>query len=117
MAGTYDDFKEQLTTSVKPLFDSLRDYCFSLGENVVEDVNINDVCFHTTTNPDNFACFIPQKDSIEVNIQTYTWSGMFEISSVESYSGIIHTVVNLEELKKILRDAYNAIHEHKLSQE
>ena len=110
MTRTYDDFKEQLTPTVKPLFDSLRDYCLSLGENVVEDVNTNDVCFHTTTNPDNFACFTPQKESIEVNIQTNSWSGMFEISSIESYSGIIHTEVNLDELKKILRDAYDVIH-------
>ena len=110
MARTYNDFREKFTPSVKPLFDSLRDYCFSLGKNVVEDVNANDICFHTTTNPSNFACFTPQKESIEVDVQTNAWSGMFEISPTESYTEVIHTLVDLDELKKILHDAYDAIH-------
>ena len=110
MTRTYDDFREKLTPSVRTLFDSLRDYCFSLGKNVVEDVNANDVFFHTTTNPENFAAFNPQKESIIVTIQTITWSGIFEISPTESYTEVINTLVNLDELKKILHDAYDTIH-------
>lgn len=117
MTRTYNDFREKLTPSVRTLFDSLRDYCFSLGKNVVEDVNANDVFFHTTTNPENFAAFNPQKESIIVTIQTITWSGIFEISPTESYEEIIHTPVNLDELKKILHDAYDAIYYYNVEQE
>ena len=33
----YDDFKKQIPADVLPLFDSIREFCFKLGENVVED--------------------------------------------------------------------------------
>ena len=42
---TYDDFKKQPMPKIKPLFDSLRDYCFSLGKNVIEDVRMHRVVF------------------------------------------------------------------------
>ena len=42
---SYEDFKKQIPSSVLPLFDSIRKFCFSLGENVVEDVRMHRVVF------------------------------------------------------------------------
>jgi len=42
---SYDDFKKQIPSSVLPLFDSIREFCFSLGGNVVEDVRMHRVVF------------------------------------------------------------------------
>ena len=37
----YDDFKKQIPTPVLPLFDSIREFCFSLGDKVLEDVRMH----------------------------------------------------------------------------
>ncbi len=42
---SYEDFKKQIPVSVQPLFDSIREYCIGLGENVVEDVRMHRVLF------------------------------------------------------------------------
>ena len=42
---SYEDFKKQIPESVLPLFDSIREFCFSLGTNVVEDVDIRNEKF------------------------------------------------------------------------
>ena len=38
---TYEEFKKQIPDNVQPMFDSIRDYCFSFGENVVEDIRMH----------------------------------------------------------------------------
>lgn len=42
---SYDDFKKQIPSSVLPLFDSIREFCFSLSDKVVEDVRMHRVVF------------------------------------------------------------------------
>ena len=42
---TYEDFKKQIPMPVSSAFDSLRQYCLSLGANVVEDVRAHRVVF------------------------------------------------------------------------
>jgi len=39
----YDNFKKQIPNIVQPLFDSVREFCLSLGENVVEDVRMHEL--------------------------------------------------------------------------
>jgi len=41
----YDDFKKQIPSAVQLLFDSIREFCLSLGENVVEDIRMHRVVF------------------------------------------------------------------------
>ena len=38
---SYDDFKKQIPSTVQPLFDSIREFCLSLRENVVEDIRMH----------------------------------------------------------------------------
>ncbi len=52
---SYDDFKKQIPSSVLPLFDSIREFCFSLGKNVVEDVRMHRVVFCKSM---TFSCFV-----------------------------------------------------------
>ncbi len=42
---SYEDFKKQIPSPVLPLFDSIREFCFSLGEKVIEDVRMHRVVF------------------------------------------------------------------------
>ncbi|MHA7646428.1 DUF5655 domain-containing protein [Nitrosopumilus sp. S4] len=66
---TYEDFKKQIPNSVLPLFDSIREYCFSLGENVVEDVRMHRVVFCKSMTFRWFADVEPQKDGVLIKIQ------------------------------------------------
>lgn len=65
----YDDFKNQIPVPVKPLFDSLREFCLSLGENVVEDVRMHRVVFGKTLTFRWFADLEPQEDSVIIKVQ------------------------------------------------
>jgi len=41
----YNDFKKQIPIPVLPLFDSIREFCFTLGDKVIEDVRMHRVVF------------------------------------------------------------------------
>ncbi|HLC09612.1 MAG TPA: hypothetical protein VJJ01_00655 [Nitrosopumilaceae archaeon] len=98
----YDDFKKQITPSVRPLLDSLRDYCFSFGKNVVEDVRMHRIVFCKSMTFRFFADMEPQQDSILVKIRRNRKEPQKEVE--------IKPGQNLDELKKLLLDAYNTIH-------
>ncbi len=66
---TYEDFKKQVTPQIKPLFDELRNYCFSLGKNVVEDVRMHRIVFGKSLTFRFFADIEPQRDSILIKIR------------------------------------------------
>jgi len=99
---TYDDFKKQLTPTLKPLFDLLRDYCFSFGKNVVEDVRMHRMVFCKSMIFRFFADMEPQQDSILIKIRSDRKEPQKEVE--------IKPGQNLDELKKLLLDAYNTIH-------
>ena len=40
MNRSYDDFRKEADPNIQPLMDSLREFCFSLGSNVVEDLSL-----------------------------------------------------------------------------
>lgn len=65
----YDDFKRQIPSSVLPLFDSIREFCFSLGENVVEDIRMHRVVFCKSITFRWFADVEPQKEGVIIKIQ------------------------------------------------
>ena len=66
---TYEDFKKQIPILVQPLFDSIREFCFSLGKNVVEDVRMHRIVFGKSMTLRWFADVEPQNDVIIIKIQ------------------------------------------------
>ena len=101
-ARSYDDFKKQIPSLMKPTFDSLREYCLSLGKNIVEDVRMHRVVFCKSMTFRFFADMEPQRDSILIKIRRDRKEPQkeFEIKADQ----------NLDEIKNLLLDAYNTIH-------
>ncbi len=65
----YEDFKKQIPTEVLPLFDSIREFCFKLGGNVLEDVRMHRVVFCKSMTFRWFIDVEPEKDGVVVKIQ------------------------------------------------
>lgn len=97
----YEDFKKQIPVSIFPVFDVLRQYCMSLGNNVVEDVRAHRIVFGKSLSFRWFADLEPGNDSIIVKIQR---------DRKEPFKTIIINETNLDELKGMILDAYNTIH-------
>lgn len=98
---TYDDFKKQLTPQIKPLFDELRNYCFSLGNNVVEDVRMHRIVFGKSMTFRFFVDIEPQRDSVLIKIRRDRKEPLREIDIKPNES--------LEQIKNLLLDAYSNI--------
>ena len=97
----YDDFKKQIPIKVQPIFDSIRDYCFSLGENVVEDIRMHRIVFGKSMTFRWFADVAPQESSVIIKIQK---------DRKESPQSLqIEFDQNLDELKNFLKQAYDTI--------
>ena len=97
----FEDFKKQIPLKVQPLFDSIRDYCFSLGENAVEDIRMHRIVFGKSMTFRWFADVAPQENSIIIKIQK---------SRKESPQSLqIELDQNLDELKNIIKEAYDTI--------
>ncbi len=101
-ARSYDDFKKQISPLMKPTFDLLREYCLSLGKNVIEDVRMHRVVFCKSMTFRFFADMEPQRDSILIKIKRDRKEAQKEIE--------IKADQNLDEIKDLLFDAYNTIH-------
>ncbi len=99
---SYDDFRKHLTPSIRQLLDSLRDYCFSFGKNVVEDIRVHRIVFCKSMTFRFFADMEPQRDSILIKIRKDRKGPQKEME--------IKPGQTLDELKKLLLDAYNTIH-------
>ena len=101
-ARSYDDFRKQISPLMKSVFDSLREYCLSLGKNVTEDVRMHRVVFCKSMTFRFFADLEPQRDSILIKIRRDRKEQQKEFE--------IKTGQNLDEIKSLLLDAYNTIH-------
>ena len=99
---TYDDFKKQIPSSVLPLFDSIRKFCFSLGKNVVEDVRMHRVVFCKSMTFRWFADVEPEKEGVIIKIQK---------SRKESIQIIqIKKDQKISEFSQIIKEAFEKIH-------
>jgi len=98
----YEDFKKQIPIPVLPIFDSIREYCFSLGENIVEDVRMHRVVFCKSITFRWFADVEPQKDGVIIKIQ----------KNRKAPVQIIHIGKDQKvlEFSKIINEAYKEIH-------
>jgi hypothetical protein len=98
---SYDDFKKQIPADVLPVFDLLRQYCLSLGSNVVEDVRAHRIVFGKSLSFRWFADLEPDRQSIMIKIQRNRKEPFRAISVVPGQ--------NLDEIKSLMLDAYNMI--------
>jgi len=99
---TYDDFKKQVSLEILPLFDLLRDFCFSLGNDVIEDVRMHRIVFCKSFNFRWFADLEPKNDCILIKIQSDR--------KLPQKNFRIMPGKNLDELRTNLRVAHNKIH-------
>ncbi len=95
----YEDFKKQIPSNVLPFLDSIRDFCFSLGDNVVEDIRMHRIVFGKSMTFRWFADVAPQENSIVIKIQ--------KNRKEEPQIMQIHLNQDLEKVKKDLNEAYN----------
>ena len=98
---TYDDFKKQIPIKIQPLFNSIREYCLSLGDNAVEDIRMHRIVFGKSMTFRWFADVAPQENSITVKIQK---------SRKEQPQNLqVNTEQDLDVLKKNLKDTFDTI--------
>ncbi|EGG41263.1 hypothetical protein Nlim_2074 [Candidatus Nitrosarchaeum limnium SFB1] len=98
---SYNDFKKQIPEKVQPLFDSIREFCLSLGENVVEDVRMHRVVFGKSLTFRWFADIEPEKEGIIIKIQK---------SRKENPQILqIKTEQDITEIKEIIKNAFQII--------
>jgi len=98
---SYVDFKKQISPKIQSLFDSLREFCLSLGSDVLEDVRMHRVVFCKTITFRWFVDMEPKEDTILLKIQ----------KNRKEPKKIIYlkTDENLDIVKDILKDAFNTI--------
>ena len=65
----YEDFKRQVPAQILPLFESVRDFCLGLGDDVIEDVRMHRVVFCKSMTFRWFADVAPDSDGITIKIQ------------------------------------------------
>lgn len=99
---SYDNFKKQIPPNIQSIFDSLRDYCFSLGSNVIEDVRMHRIVFCKSFTFRWFADLEPEQDAVLLKIQR---------SRKEPNQTFRITVDDdLKQVKDYLKDAFKTIH-------
>ena len=99
---TYDDFIKQVPIQYRPVFNSIRDYCLSLGENVVEDIRMHRIVFGKSISFRWFADICPTETAVIIKIQ--------KNRKEEPQTHEIQLRQNLDEIKKILKTAFDTIH-------
>ena len=97
----YQDFKKQIPIKIQPFFDSIRNFCLSLGENVVEDVRMHRIVFGKSMTFRWFADLEPQEEGIILKIQM----------SRKMQPKILHIKQEqkLEKIEQKLKEAYDSI--------
>ena len=99
---TYEDFKKQIPSSVLSLFDSIREFCFSLGENVIEDVRMHRVVFCKSITFRWFADVEPQQEGVIIKIQK-SRKEPIQIFQINKEQQIL-------EFSEMIKNAYDEIH-------
>lgn len=98
---SYTDFKKQIPLQVQSLFDTLREFCLTLGDNVVEDVRMHRIVFCKSITFRWFLDVEPDNDAILLKIQ----------KSRNDPQKILKIKPNddLDEVKEMIKDAYDTI--------
>ncbi len=98
----YEDFKRQIPIQVLPLFDSVREFCFSLGDKVIEDVRMHRIVFCKSMTFRWFADVEPVDEGIIIKIQR---SRKEPIETIR-----IKKEQKISEFSQSVRDAFEKIH-------
>ena len=98
----YDDFKKQIPIQVLPLFDSIREYCFTLGKNVIEDVRMHRVVFCKSITFRWIADVQPEKDGVIIKIQKNR-KEQVQIIQIEKGQ-------HISEFSQLIKEAFEEIH-------
>ncbi len=98
----YDDFKKIISPKIQSLFDSIREFCLSLGSDVIEDIRMHRVVFCKTITFRWFVDIEPKQDEILLKIQ----------KNRKEPHQMVHLKINenLDNVKHMLKEAYNTIH-------
>ena len=99
---SYEDFKKQIPATVLPLFNSIREFCFKLGENVLEDVRMHRVVFCKSMTFRWFIDVEPKQDGVIIKIQK---SRKESIQTIE-----IKKDQQISEFTELFKTAYENIH-------
>jgi len=99
---SYDDFKKQIPSSVLPLFDSIREFCFSLSDKVVEDVRMHRVVFCKSMTFRWFADVKPEREGVIIKIQKNR-KETIQIIQIRKDQKIL-------EFSQTIKDAFEEIH-------
>ena len=97
----FEQFKKQIPISVLPLFEEMREFCFSLGDNIIEDIRMHRIVFGKSMTFRWFADIAPQENIIVIKIQKSRKEAPKEMK--------IGLNQDISELKKILDEAYKCI--------
>lgn len=98
----YESFKKHIPLNVQNLFDSLRDFCMSINDSVVEDVRMHRVVFCKTI---NFRWFLDAEptmnNSIILKIQKDRKQNITRIE--------IKNQQELEDIKNTIKEAFSTM--------
>lgn len=97
----YNDFKKQIPHMVQPLFNLIREFCLSLGVNVVEDIRMHRVVFGKSMTFRWFVDVEPEKEGVIIKIQ----------KTRKESPQILQIKIGQEitELKEIIKNAFDTI--------
>ena len=98
----YENFKKQIPSPVLPLFDSIREFCFSLGDKVIEDVRMHRIVFCKSMTFRWFVDVEPGTEGVIIKIQK---SRKEPIQIIE-----IKKEQEISEFSQIIKDAFEEIH-------
>ncbi len=98
----YEDFKKQIPIKLLPLYDSIRDYCLSLEDRVVEDIRMHRIVFCKSITFRWFADVAPQEESVIIKIQKDRKETPIIVQ--------VNPGEELTSLKKVLKEAFETIH-------
>ena len=98
----YEDFKKQIPESVLPLFDSIRKFCFSLEDKVIEDIRMHRIVFCKSMTFRWFVDVEPEKNGVTIKIQ----------KSRKEPIEIIHIKKEqkISDFSQVIKNAYEKIH-------
>ncbi len=98
----FEQFKKQIPVSVLPLFEEMREFCFSLGDSIIEDVRMHRVVFCKSITFRWFADLEPSEEGIILKIQKNRKEPVQIIKILKDE--------DITRQKEIIQNAFNEIH-------
>ena len=98
----FEQFKKQVPISILPLFEEMREFCFSLGDNIIEDIRMHRVVFCKSMTFRWFADLQPSEEGVILKIQKNRKEPVQIIKILKDE--------NVTKQKEIIQEAFNEIH-------